>query len=139
MTIQRVTTTLVTETPVADPETAVDHFRSLLSLETDCWDVNESLRSPDLDFVLLDVRGEASWDAGHIAGATHFPHANINEENLAHYSPDTVFVVYCAGQHCNGADKAAMKLAGLGRPVKKMLGGVQGWGDEGFELVRGLA
>lgn len=54
---------------------------------------------------------------------------------LEQYSPDTLFVVYCAGPHCNGADKAAVHLARLGRPVKKMIGGVTGWIDEGFELV----
>ncbi|KJF77052.1 rhodanese, partial [Klebsiella aerogenes] len=43
-----------------------------------------------------------------------------------------MFVVYCAGPHCNGADIAALKLAQLGRPVKMMLGGLTGWADEGF-------
>jgi rhodanese-related sulfurtransferase len=46
-----------------------------------------------------------------------------------------LLVVYCAGPHCNGADRAAAKLAALGRPVKKMIGGVTGWRDEGFPLV----
>ena len=45
---------------------------------------------------------------------------------------DMLFVVYCAGPHCNGADKAALRLAKLGRPVKVMIGGVTGWADEGF-------
>ena len=40
--------------------------------------------------------------------------------------------MYCAGPHCNGADRAAVRLARLGRPVKKMIGGVTGWLDEGF-------
>jgi len=32
---------------------------------------------------------------------------------------------------------AALKLASLGRPVKKMIGGVAGWLDEGFTTVDG--
>jgi len=48
---------------------------------------------------------------------------------------DTLFVVYCSGPHCNGADRAALNLARLGRPVKKMIGGVEGWKDEGFSLT----
>ena len=55
---------------------------------------------------------------------------------LQAYPPDTLFVVYCAGPHCNGADKAAVRLAALGRPVKLMIGGVTGWLDEGFALAR---
>lgn len=50
---------------------------------------------------------------------------------------DTLFVVYCAGPHCNGADVAALKLAELGRPVKMMLGGLTGWEDEGYAFVSG--
>jgi len=34
-------------------------------------------------------------------------------------------------------EKAAIRLAGPRRPVKKMIGGITGWLDEGFSLVRG--
>ncbi len=34
-----------------------------------------------------------------------------------------------------GSAAAALALAPLARPVKKMIGGVTGWLDEGFELV----
>jgi rhodanese-related sulfurtransferase len=119
--------------------TALAHFSALLSLETDCWDVHEALaqartagRAPD--FVLLDVRGPELFADGHVPGAVNLPHRRIVERNVASYPADTLFVVYCAGPHCNGADKAAMRLAALDRPVKKMIGGVTGWLDEGFEL-----
>ena len=52
------------------------------------------------------------------------------------YPADTTFVVYCAGPHCNGANKAAVRLARLGYGVKEMIGGVTGWLDEGFTLAR---
>jgi hypothetical protein len=39
-------------------------------------------------------------------------------------------------KHCNGTEKAAIRLAKLGRPVKKMIGGVTGWLDEGFNLIK---
>jgi len=48
-----------------------------------------------------------------------------------------LLVVYCDGPHCNGADRAAIRLASLGRPVKKMIGGITGWIDEGFPLIEG--
>lgn len=47
--------------------------------------------------------------------------------------PSRAFI--CAGPHCNGADKAAVRLARLGRRVKKMIGGIEGWKDEGFDLA----
>lgn len=58
----------------------------------------------------------------------------MKADGLAVYPKNTLFVVYCAGPHCNGANKAAVKLAALGYPVKEMIGGVTGWLDEGFEL-----
>jgi rhodanese-related sulfurtransferase len=65
------------------------------------------------------------------------PVRTIGESRLAEFPADTLFVVYCAGPHCNGANKAALKLARLGRPVKEMIGGLTGWLDEGFGLERG--
>lgn len=130
-----VPTNAVTATPPADPATAAAHFAALLDLETDCWDVQEALRAGDPGFVLLDVRGPEAFAAGHIAGATNLPHARITRRRLDQV-PAALYVVYCAGPHCNGADRAALRLARLGVPVKKMLGGVTGWLDEGFALVR---
>ena len=84
---------------------------------------------------LADAEGGArAHRAGHVPGAVNLPHGRINERNLADFPPDALFVVYCNGPHCNGADRAALNLARLGRKVKKMIGGVTGWEDEGFSL-----
>lgn len=125
----------VTEIPAAPAQVALLHFERQLSLETDCWDVHAALQTSDPGFVLLDVRSMESFAAGHIAKAVSLPHRRITERNLVKYPKETLFVVYCDGPHCNGADRAAVRLARLGRPVKKMIGGIAGWKDEGFELV----
>jgi rhodanese-related sulfurtransferase len=124
----------VTETPAASPQDARAHFESLLAFEADCWDVHEAMQLPEPGFVVLDVRSPQLFAAGHIPGAVNLPHRRINERNLAQYESEVLFVVYCAGPHCNGADKAAARLARLDRPVKKMIGGVEEWKDEGFSL-----
>ena len=125
---------LVSAIASASPADAATHFSHLLSLETDCWDVHAATANKKADFVLLDVRSPELYAAGHLPGAMSLPHARINSHNLAPYPEDTLFVVYCSGPHCNGADRAALNLAKLGRPVKKMIGGVEGWKDEGFAL-----
>jgi len=127
----------VIEIEPADASSALQHFEALLRFETDCWDVHASLASPEPGFVLLDVRSPDAYGEGHLPGAVNLPHRRITESNMAKYPPGTIFVVYCNGTHCNGADKAAVRLARLGRPVKKMIGGIEGWKDEGFELTRG--
>jgi rhodanese-related sulfurtransferase len=128
---------MVSRPPAADSARALKHFESLLEFETDCWDVQHAIANDRKDFVLLDVRGEELYTKGHIGGAVSLPHARINEDTLKAYPPNTLFVVYCAGRHCNATEKAAVRLAGSGRPVKKMIGGVTGWIDEGFSLVAG--
>lgn len=123
---------LVSEIPAAHPSDAERHFADKLAFETDCSDVHASLRTDPADFVLLDVRGPKAYAAGHVPGAISLPHREITSEHMMRWPHDTLFVVYCAGPHCNGADKAALKLSRLGRPVKVMIGGVTGWADEGF-------
>jgi len=118
----------------ARPEAAALHFEAQLAFETDCWDVSEALRKRGIGFVVLDVRAPKHFEAGHVPGAVNFPHGRIVERNLEAYPRDTLFVAYCSGPHCNGADRAALRLARLGRPVKKMIGGIEGWKDEGLGL-----
>lgn len=123
--------------PAAPPELARVHFAGLLAFETDCWDVHAAMHgNGEPGFLLLDVRSPELFAAGHLPGALNLPHGRINERNLAALPATGLYVVYCAGPHCNGADKAALRFAELGRPVKKMIGGVTGWLDEGFELTR---
>lgn len=121
--------------PAADSATAKAHFDRSFQFETDCADVSSALASDDPGFVLLDVRRPALFDAGHIDGAINLPHGKIIASKLSAYPPETLFVTYCAGPHCNGATRGASRLAGLGRPVKVMIGGLTGWLDEGFTLV----
>ena len=126
----------VTAIPAASAEAAIAHFEAEFAFETDCWDTHEALASGDPGFVLLDVRGPALFASGHVPGAINLPHGKIIASKLAAWPEDTLFVTYCAGPHCNGAARGALRLAKLGRPVKIMAGGVTGWLDEGFALAR---
>ncbi|MGD9480983.1 rhodanese-like domain-containing protein [Shinella sp. G-2] len=130
----------VTDYAPASPAVAAEHFLRRLSVETDCSDVAAALRAGDADFVLLHVIGSPeAYARQHVPGALHLPHRQISAERMAEWPEETLFVVYCAGPHCNGADQAALKLARLGRPVKIMIGGVTGWADEGLPFAAGAA
>lgn len=126
----------VSEFQVAEPQDVIAHFQRRLSVETDCADVHSAIENNDVDFVLLHVVGSPqTFSRRHIPGALHLPAAQMTAERMAEWSPETLFVVYCAGPHCNGADRAALKLAQLGRPVKIMIGGITGWEDEGLPFA----
>lgn len=126
---------VVSRVPAASSELAMRHFKQLLQFETDCWDVHFAISNDRQDFVLVDVRSELLFAQSHIEKALNIPHKKLTADNLNAYPADTLFVVYCAGPHCNGTEKAAIKLAELGRPVKKMIGGITGWKDEGLTLL----
>ena len=115
---------------------ALAHFQSSLQFDTECWDGHDALSTQTADFVLLDVRSPVLYATGHVPGAINLPHGKIIESKLAAWPPDTLFVTYCAGPHCNGATRGAIRLAQLGRPVKLMIGGLTGWIDEGFDLAK---
>jgi rhodanese-related sulfurtransferase len=124
----------VLEIAFASSPAAYEHFSRKHEFETDCADVYAAFASNVVDFVLLDVRNPQLYGKGHVAGAVNIPVRTMTEERMTEFPVETNFVVYCAGPHCNGANKAAVRLASMNRPVKEMIGGITGWLDEGFTL-----
>jgi rhodanese-related sulfurtransferase len=131
------TVSRVLEVAPAPASAALEHFSRKLEFETDCADVFASFVSQRVDFVLVDVRSEKLFSKSRVPGAINIPVLNITADRLKEFPPETLFVVYCAGPHCNGANKAAIRMAGMGRPVKEMIGGIMGWVDDGFTLREG--
>ncbi|MDL2402154.1 rhodanese-like domain-containing protein [Rhizobium mayense] len=127
---------LVSEVPAAAPSLVAEYYAQRLAFETDCSDVYQAMTSGNADFVLIDVRGPVLFQERHIPGAINLPHGKMTARKMAEWPDDTLFVVYCAGPHCNGTDKAALRLGRLGKGVKVMIGGITGWADEGnpFEM-----
>jgi rhodanese-related sulfurtransferase len=128
---------LVSAVPAAPSDKAAVHFGTAFEYDTDCADVYDAMSTGQQDFVLFDVRSPGLYAQGHVPGAINMPHGKIVEVKLRDYPMDTLFVVYCAGPHCNGAHRGAQRLARLQRPVKLMIGGITGWLDEGYSLATG--
>jgi rhodanese-related sulfurtransferase len=109
---------------------AIAYFSAKLALETDASDVYDAQRAGET-FVLVDVRGDAAWEQGRIAGAIHIPHSEIAERAAAEIDPAVPVVVYCWSPGCNGGAKGALAFAKLGYSVKEMIGGYEYWVREG--------
>lgn len=124
----------VIQVPAAPSHAAINHFEAQFTFETDCWDTHEALEQASPGFILVDARSPEMFAKGHIRGAVNLPHRKIIASRMSRYPASMLFVTYCAGPHCNGAARAALRLAQLGYPVKIMSGGVTGWLDEGFTL-----
>ena len=128
---------LVSDVRPASAADVLARCQRRLSFETDCSDVWETMRTGAADFVLLDVRGPRLYEAGHIPGAVNLPHGKITAARMESWPAETLLVVYCAGPHCNGTDRAALRLARLDRKVKVMIGGMTGWADEQLPVATG--
>jgi rhodanese-related sulfurtransferase len=113
---------------------AIKHFANRLRFETDVSDVHADMESGAPGFVLIDSRGRAAWDQGHLPGALHLPTGQIAERAAALVPAGTAVVTYCWGPGCNGATRAALEFARLGYEVREMLGGYEYWVREGFAV-----
>ncbi len=121
--------------PAAAPGVAAAHFSARLAVETDVSDVHADLEAGVGGLVVVDSRGDAAWDQGHLPGALHLPTARIAAGAARLVPAGSRVVTYCWGPGCNGATRAALEFARLGYPVKEMLGGYEYWVREGLPVV----
>jgi len=82
------------------------------------------------DVVLVDVRPEQEYAAGHIAGARSIPLEEL-ERRLAELPPDAEVVAYCRGPFCAYAHDAVRRLRAEGRRARRLDGGWPEWRLEG--------
>ena len=87
----------------------------------------KSMMEEQPDAVILDVREQDEYDAGHIPGAVLLPVGTINEETAASAIPkkDTVVLVYCRSG--NRSKTASQALADLGYTQIYEFGGIKDW------------
>ena len=87
-------------------------------------------------FVLVDVREDSEWAADHLPGAIHLGKGVI-ERDIEKAVPDTntELVLYCGGGFRSAL--AADNLQKMGyQNVISMDGGVRGWREKGYPMVK---
>ena len=79
------------------------------------------------DVLILDVREQSEFDAGHIPGAVLLPVGSITEKTASAVIPqsDSVVLVYCRSG--NRSKTASGKLAKLGYTEIYEFGGINTW------------
>ena len=87
----------------------------------------KSMMDEQPDAVILDVREQDEYDAGHIPGAVLLSVGTIDEETAASaiLEKDTVVLVYCRSG--NRSKTASQALADLGYTQIYEFGGIQDW------------
>jgi rhodanese-related sulfurtransferase len=85
--------------------------------------------------IVLDVREDDEWNAGHIDGARHIPLAQLDPliPDALGLTPGTPIVVVCRSG--NRSARAAAALRTAGPAVHNMTGGMNAWAAEGLPVV----
>lgn len=85
------------------------------------------------DIVVIDVRPEAEYTAGHLPFARSLPLAEL-EKRLADLPADKEIVAYCRGPFCLMSDEAVKLLRQRGYTAHKITDGVSEWRAGGLPI-----
>jgi rhodanese-related sulfurtransferase len=122
----------------ADVERALQAYLGVAGL----GDVDEVTREELLarldagDVLLLDVRPDEEFAAGHIPGARSLPFGEI-EQAMSSIPADVDVVAYCRGAYCVLAHDAVRLLRAEGRQARRLEDGLLEWRLEGLPVEAG--
>ena len=88
------------------------------------------------EVVVLDVRPEVEFDAGHIAGARSVPITELRRQ-LKALPKDAEVVAYCRGPYCVYADDAVRELQRRGFRAQRLIDGYPEWRRAGLPVAVG--
>jgi rhodanese-related sulfurtransferase len=91
-------------------------------------------RLRDEQVLVLDVRPEAEYAAGHIPGAVSMPYDQL-AARLAELPDGTDIVAYCRGRYCVFAPDAVRLLRERGFSAWPLEGGLPGWRLAGLPVT----
>jgi rhodanese-related sulfurtransferase len=88
------------------------------------------------DFVIMDVRTPAEYAEGHLANAVNIDFdADDFEDRIKELDRGNTYVVYCRSGVRSAGARDAMQELGFNE-VYNVLGGIIGWTDTGFPVVK---
>jgi len=89
------------------------------------------------DAVVVDVREDREWDAGHVPGAVHLGRGVLEVKvHQVFPDPSTPLILYCGGGNRSALAADVLQVMGYTN-VASMTGGFRAWLQSGGESVRG--
>ena len=89
------------------------------------------------DVVVLDVRPQPEYDAGHIPGAISVPLSDV-KSRLREVPRGGEVVAYCRGPYCLFADEAVRILTDEGRTAARLEEGFPEWKAAGLPVEQSV-
>ena len=95
-------------------------------------DIQQYKKISGKDHVLIDVREDAEWDAGHATGAIHLGKGVI-ERDIESAVPDKnkTLVLYCGGGYRSALAADALRKMGYNNAIS-LDGGWRAWNEAGL-------
>ena len=89
------------------------------------------------EFLLIDVREDNEWEKDHLPNAIHMG-KGIIERDIEQRVPklDTTMILYCGGGFRSALAADNLQKMGYTNAIS-MDGGIRGWREKGYPLVRG--
>ncbi len=99
-------------------------------------DIEEYKKMPREGHILVDVREDHEWAAGHAAGAIHLSKGVI-ERDIETEIPDknTTLVLYCGGGYRSALVADALRKMGYKNPIS-LDGGWRAWNAAGLPVEK---
>lgn len=86
--------------------------------------------------VLVDVRTDGEWNAGHLKGAKHIDISKPDfDKKISELKKDATVIVYCAVGGRSSRAAGMMSNKGF-KKVYNMDGGINAWAANGFPIVK---
>ncbi len=90
------------------------------------------------EVILLDVRDQAEWEAGHVEGSIHAPYQQLRDEVPSEVrNADKPLAVACSGGIRSSMAASLLKRAGVKNVEHVADGGIPNLKGEGIDLVQG--
>ncbi len=102
-------------------------------------DITAYQKMPPDGHLLIDVREDHEWAAGHAMGAAHMSKGTI-ERDIENRVPDvsTKLVLYCGGGYRSALAADALRRMGYSRAIS-LDGGWRAWNEAGLPVVKDAA
>ncbi len=125
---------------IQNTKKAARYFKDELAFTSNPYSVKFALDKKERT-IIVDVRSEKDYNAGHIPGAINIPCEKwISLDNPKAEIPglirDGFNYVYCYALLCSLSTRAAQKFASLGYPVKEIKGGFAAWKESKYAIEK---
>ncbi len=111
----------------SNPEKAQCYFSKKLAFTLGPVELKEL--SSEQNVKIVDVRGRADYEIGHIPQAISIPYEELSEK-MKDLNKDDLHIIYCYNNYCHLGARAAYMLAKNAYSVMELSGGFKTWSEE---------